>query len=895
MSGRFYRNRRRYYRRRYYRRGYGRGASRRATGNMRAARQQADNATFTINVPSKISTFMKSGVQLPGLPTGQFRTVGVYPLSVYDLLRRNEFFNNYSNMYDEFKVDKIKIKLLPTSFTINTNGNYRNLTVYTAWDRTGLNTTQLYGYTDLNRPENNKLYCTIGEDITTYSSAESRTVNPNTNTSITRWLNPKTMNERSQWLSTSLLKKWYDQYDDENGCFTGINFSDDDSYTDLASIQTQGNSNNALIKWSAAARDNPCFLLEDPSIKFKPTLLIGVFPAVTSGDFSNNSNRIHFNVETEIVCTYRGLRKARVLTASSETGQQLIVGPKPSIIRSNGTYRAINDGLNGYSEVQVQVPDSGSGGGDDQEMEDNRLVYVLTDDVVATALDRIDETSDGSDMKGIVEWPLQPGGVQWNQNVVQTTPNKNAKWVDAAVVDVSNVHLAERWTQRTNLSPAAVATTIKDGVSVANAQYPEDFNFTRNSNIYYNNNNQNNVLVDVRNDYVNCFSTKLNIGDITTKQYSSEQEEINATPILNPGTHGVYVEDVDIGNSQTKKVVHFTFDLTDGSHIKTTGSGPGVDIQTPLPRIYARSIEGYFDLPQLQRNLIINQPGTYEFGSFDNNQSNLEFQLINSSANSENITAIPKSLTLIKKNGNLRDESETDPNFSFGTFTVDIPSTPTTYNLDNFTYSDYLNGNFVDTFYFTLSETGKYIPINVDATETFIAGSGIGEGITYNDMGKWWCVYWNAEVFGAFTFDIPNDYGKRYTVTLRNQSNSQLNRVFFGVDSYDENDNITADQIITRGFGITNSQELSEVILPLSINSNLNTIKNFSSSDGISLNITNTFGTSNIQGNDFTNVIQGVYDSTKFPIENCTTIYNQQSPETLTKSKSNPKNTLRFK
>lgn len=886
MSGRFYRNRRRYYRRRYYRRGYGRGASRRANGNMRAARQQADNATFTINVPSKISTFMKSGVQLPGLPTGQFRTVGVYPLSVYDLLRRNEFFNNYSNMYDEFKVDKIKIKLLPTSFTINTNGNYRNLTVYTAWDRTGLNTTQLYGYTDLNRPENNKLYCTIGEDITTYSSAESRTVNPNTNTSITRWLNPKTMNERSQWLSTSLLKKWYDQYDDENGCFTGINFSDDDSYTDLASIQTQGNSNNALIKWSAAARDNPCFLLEDPSIKFKPTLLIGVFPSVTSGDFSNNSNRIHFNVETEIVCTYRGLRKARVLTASSESGQQLIVGPKPSIIRSNGTYRAINDGLNGYSEVQVQVPDSGSGGGDDPEMEDNRLQFVLTDEVIATALDRIDETSTGLDMKGIIEWPLQPGGVQWPESVVQTNDNKDAKWVDAAVVDVSNVHIAERWSQRSNLSPANVATTLKNGVSIANAQYPEDFNFTRNSNIYYNNNNQNNVLVDLRNDYVNCFSTKLNIGDITTKNYSSTQEEINATPILDPGTHGVYVEDVNTG-SETKKVVHFTFDLTDGSHVKTTGSGSGVDIQTPLPRIYARSIEGYFDLPQLQRNLVINQSGTYEFGSFDNNQSDLEFQLINNSNNSsENITPIPKSLTLIKKDGNLRDDSETDPNFSFGTFTVDIPST--TYNLnriicDNFqTNSDIIYNNE----YMDIQDFSKYINYGDTEEIEFVPGT--------SDEGKWACIYWNSSICGGFVFDIPS-VGDNYYLNLFNNNtqnqNDKLNRIVFQIDeeiNEGTEGTVVLDAITMKGF----SDESNLVKLPLSFNSRLTQNLTFDLESDVpnkqvrTLSINGNFKTDS----SFTNVIQMPYDNSIFHIEDA--LIEFDSPETLTKSKNS---TRRFK
>jgi len=834
---------------------------------MRAARQQADNATFTLNVPSKISTFMKTGAQLPGLAVGDTRTVGVYPLSIYELLRRNEFFNNYANMYDEFKIDKIKVKLLPTSFTINTNGNYRNLTVYTAWDRTGLNTNQLHGYYDKSRPENNAIYCTIGEDITTYSSAESRTVNPNTNTSITRWLNPKTMGEKGQWLSTSLLKQWFVGYDDESGCFKGIQFNTGDEYA--AEINSTASTSNALLKFSAASKENPCYLLEDPAIKFKPTLLIGVFPAVTQAEFTQTPNRIHFNVETEIVCTYRGLRKARVISTTTEQGQNLIVAPKPTAIESNGTYYATSDGFNGYSSVTVAVPDSG---GDPPEMQDNRLQFVLNDDVVATALDRIDETSTGLNMTGIIEWPKQPGGVDWSENVVQTNPNKNAKWVDAAVVDVSNVHLAERWTQRSNLSPAAVATSYKNGTTLTTAQYPEDFNFTRNSNLYFDNNSQNNVLVDLRNDYVNCISTKLNIGDITTKTYASEQDEVNAAPILEPGTHGVYVENINVGNNnETKKVVHFTFDLTDGSHTKTTGSGPGVDIQTPLPRLYARSVEGYFDLPQLQPNLRIVQPGTYEFGSFDNNQSNLEFQQVQPNNSSDNIVPIPKSLYLIKKDGSNDSNDSTDPDFSFGTFTVDIPSSPSTYNLNELIIGNYTGDYPIETYHgeevLDLNENGKYIPYESNNnTDTQIFDS-------VKEKGKWICVYWNSSLFGAFVFNIGDGSSDshNYTLKLVNNSRSEnLNRIILSVDS--NTGDQTTEDIITKGFGSS-----SGVILPFCLNTILpNNIKDFDDINGSDYELTVTIGDEINPNED--KVIQAEYDSSKFSIQECTYAYNEDVP-----------------
>jgi len=51
------------------------------------------------------------------------------------------------------------------------------------------------------------LYCVIGEEITTYSSAESRIVNHGTNTFIVIWLNSKTLQEKPQWLYKLFFKK----------------------------------------------------------------------------------------------------------------------------------------------------------------------------------------------------------------------------------------------------------------------------------------------------------------------------------------------------------------------------------------------------------------------------------------------------------------------------------------------------------------------------------------------------------------------------------------------------------------------------------------------------------------------------------------------------------------
>ena len=56
---------------------------------------------------------------------------------------------------------------------------------------------------------------------------------------------------------------------------------------------------------------NPCYLEEDTQVKFKPTLLVGVYPPTENAD--TVSNLVRFNVEIECVCTFRGLRKAKIV------------------------------------------------------------------------------------------------------------------------------------------------------------------------------------------------------------------------------------------------------------------------------------------------------------------------------------------------------------------------------------------------------------------------------------------------------------------------------------------------------------------------------------------------------------------------------------------------------
>ena len=142
-----YYGRRRYYSYRYPRRSTRRTYSsssrskRRAIGNYRAAIKQQDKTDVNLNIMTKIQAHQGTTLQ------GNFPN-GVCPVNIWDLLRRSDFYKSYANMYDQIKINSIRIKLTPLWFRTGTvqnnvlNSLYSSYTVVTAWDRTGLGTEQ---------------------------------------------------------------------------------------------------------------------------------------------------------------------------------------------------------------------------------------------------------------------------------------------------------------------------------------------------------------------------------------------------------------------------------------------------------------------------------------------------------------------------------------------------------------------------------------------------------------------------------------------------------------------------------------------------------------------------------------------------------------------------------
>jgi hypothetical protein len=358
MSGRFgnrwrYRNRVRYARGRYSGRRV--GAARRARGNARAANQQNDISNVTINLMKKV----KAGVISFKDDNGEKYDIGTVALNIFELLKKSDFYQSYSNMYDQFRINRVQVKLTPitwktynqfnvpdgisTAAVIGNIGTEQNpvagvygnvtssgepvypngygpesdsafgskyivpqaLTIVTAWDRTGLDDTQLkeiHVNTGTVQAPVDTVFetITIGDRITSYSSAKSTQLVAGANFNCVRYLYPSSQQEKSLYFSTSEL---VDQFKDTSKRWYGYEKVDDYGSSKITNIHS------------------------DPNCPFKPTFLVGVLkvdetqapnptaPATNSipEDSIGQIFPVTFNLEFDIGVTFRGLRKTQVV------------------------------------------------------------------------------------------------------------------------------------------------------------------------------------------------------------------------------------------------------------------------------------------------------------------------------------------------------------------------------------------------------------------------------------------------------------------------------------------------------------------------------------------------------------------------------------------------------
>lgn len=335
-----YYGRRRYYFRRYgFRRPYRRAyfitsrSQRRASRNQRAAMSQKDTCEVNLSIPTTVSAF-NSQITIGDNQEIAFDS-GVGIINIWDLMRKSEFYQSYANMYDQVKINKVTVKLTPYQFPIFTNAQnavqnyYNSYTIITAWDRTGLSDEQMelisLNSTNVIGTANNTdgLYIAMSPSVAaTYSSALTKNVNPNSSSSIVRYLYPSTIAEKGYYVNTADIDSWYQGKTDNTNRYYGIDNPRNVS-GGVAVIEDGMEERPAAIYplslgESRAITRNPCYFGESPEVPFKPTLLVGCLNEKTNINIGPNDNielipRMKFQVECDVVVTFRGLRKATIV------------------------------------------------------------------------------------------------------------------------------------------------------------------------------------------------------------------------------------------------------------------------------------------------------------------------------------------------------------------------------------------------------------------------------------------------------------------------------------------------------------------------------------------------------------------------------------------------------
>lgn len=297
---------------------------------------------MNINVLSRTWTCQQPKFVLTGGTAGgatakyELYNGGVGFVNVYEILRRSDYFNCYAPMYDQFKIDMVRVKVTPSNYPSEEASNRylsksSSYTVVTAWDRTGFSLDQFKklpadssaAVSNLN-PEHYYLLMPPEVACTTYSSAMTKNINTGSSFNIIRYLYPSTQQENGQYISTKSLKRGYSQHfskttGNNNTQMNGIScpYYDD---VEVEAIVAPGGGDVTYVD-----NNNPCNPVESQAVPFKPTFLIGLLgytgltasdaakEGANAGDVQGCIDQLTLNLEFDIGVTFRGLRKTQIV------------------------------------------------------------------------------------------------------------------------------------------------------------------------------------------------------------------------------------------------------------------------------------------------------------------------------------------------------------------------------------------------------------------------------------------------------------------------------------------------------------------------------------------------------------------------------------------------------
>lgn len=215
---------------------------RRAYGNLRSAAQQRDSTEVVINTVFPATITIPQGSNLAGIG-----------INVYQQLAQSQFYSNYAPMYDQFKLNGVRVKVNGSIQGTNAS-SYLTPTITTAWDRNGI--------------EVGSTLESLANNISTYSSAITKPWSLGNAFIQTRTIWAETIQEKSQYLSPSNITP--------NGT-GGVN--------------------------------DPSYPIQVPAVPWKPTFFIQI--SLPTGA-ALGGQVISFTIEMDIIVKFRGLRKGSI-------------------------------------------------------------------------------------------------------------------------------------------------------------------------------------------------------------------------------------------------------------------------------------------------------------------------------------------------------------------------------------------------------------------------------------------------------------------------------------------------------------------------------------------------------------------------------------------------------
>jgi hypothetical protein len=300
-----------YNKRKYYKSNskYSGGALvKRARGNIKASKRGTDQSNFTINFtyPFVLTSINK-------LVDGKPEKLGVQVLNVWDLLSRSPNFQNFQKMYDQCRIDYVRVKLNVTNSTLSTQDSAQTYDIYTAWDRTGVSFDDISLIEDIEQLGENKysgIRVTVGDKISEMNGKIKMQLNP-----FQRWRQnlsiwPSNNSEKSQLVNTSEVKVW------RTPLIVDSSINKQDLYyafTDLTGTET-------TVSRDYLNANNPCIFVENAKYPFKPTLLVAAFKTGSvAGEISANQpigvgTQIVMTAEFQVAMTFRGVKGAPAIS-----------------------------------------------------------------------------------------------------------------------------------------------------------------------------------------------------------------------------------------------------------------------------------------------------------------------------------------------------------------------------------------------------------------------------------------------------------------------------------------------------------------------------------------------------------------------------------------------------